>query len=83
MQLVVVEWIDAAKITNETYEDSVDVDSRLGHMKTVGWIHQQSKKTIVLAQETDGEQSIRDWIAIPKVLITKMTKMTKAKEPIR
>lgn len=86
MQLVQVEWEDVAKTMNDdNFDNSVDIDSRLVQMKTIGWIHQQTKKTLLLAQESmkdSGEDAVRDWVAIPKVLITKITPL-KVKEKER
>ena len=72
-EIVVVDWIDVSKKTNDdSFDDSCDIDSRVSSMKTIGWLYEESEKTILLVQEFDGE-SPRDWIVIPKVLITKTT----------
>jgi hypothetical protein len=72
MELVIVEWIDVTEVTNDyDFNDKLNVDHRLSNMKTLGWLFQQSEKTLLLVQEFDDDEP-RDWIAIPKVLITKM-----------
>ena len=73
-EIVVIEWLDVSKSTNdEIFDKSHNPDDRLAKMKTIGWIYQETEKVILLVQEFD-EDFPRDWIVIPKVLITKMGK---------
>ena len=81
MELVVVEWFDVTKISNdEDFDEKKDVNDRLSDMKTVGWLFQQSDKVILLVQEFNDDKSPRDWVTIPRVLITKMDIVEKKKE---
>jgi len=73
-EIAVIEWLDVSKSTNdEIFDKSHSPDDRLANMKTIGWIYQETEKVILLVQEFD-EDFPRDWIVIPKVLITKMEK---------
>ena len=70
MELVIVEWVDVTKMMNDdNFDEKQDVNNRLSKMKTTGWLFQQSDKVLLLVQEFDEEKP-RDWVAIPKVLIT-------------
>lgn len=70
MELVIVEWEDVTKsINDDTFDEKQDVNNRLSKMKTTGWLFQQSEKVVLIVQEFD-DQKPRDWVAIPKVLIT-------------
>jgi hypothetical protein len=70
MEVVAVEWFDVTKtINDDSFDEKQDVDNRLSKMKTTGWLFQQTEKVILLVQEFDDETP-RDWIVIPKVLIT-------------
>lgn len=81
MELVVVEWFDVTKISNdEDFDEKKDVNDRLSDMKTVGWLFQQSDEVILLVQEFNDDKSPRDWVTIPRVLITKMDVVEKKKE---
>jgi hypothetical protein len=77
---MIVEWIDVAKkINDDAFDETHDVDNRLFKMKTIGWLYQESEKTVLLVQEFDGNKDAlpRDWVAIPRVLIEKITPITK------
>ena len=71
-EMVIVEWVDVAKKTNDdAFDPGCDIDSRPATMETIGWLYQKSEKTILLVQEYyEGEP--RDWIAIPRMLIKKI-----------
>jgi len=72
MEVIVVEWVDVTKTMNDdVFNEKQDVDNRLSKMKTTGWLFQQTERVILLVQEFDDETP-RDWIVIPRVLITKM-----------
>ena len=80
MELVIVEWEDVTKATNDdTFDEKQDVNNRLSKMKTTGWLFQQSETVVLLVQEFDDEKP-RDWVAIPKVLILKMETIKVEKE---
>jgi hypothetical protein len=71
-EIVSVDWIDTTKkISDDSFDENGDIDNRLSSMKTIGWLYQESEKTVLLVQEYDGD-SPRDWIVIPRVLIIKM-----------
>jgi hypothetical protein len=75
-EIVIVEWTDVTKKTNDdAFDENCNIDTRLSKMKTIGMLYQQSEKAIMLVQEfdEDGNPSPRDWVVIPRVLITKMT----------
>jgi len=69
---VMVDWIDIRKAVNdETFNDNDNIDDKVAKVQTIGWIYKQTKKTLFLVQEfIDGE--VRDWIVIPKCIITKI-----------
>lgn len=71
MKIITVEWIDTFKeMNNATFDEKQDIDNMITDMKTIGWLYKETEKTILLVQEFD-EGVPRDWIAIPKILITK------------
>lgn len=71
MKIITVEWIDTFKeMNNATFDEKQDIDNMITDMKTIGWLYKETEKTLLLVQEFDGEVP-RDWIAIPKILITK------------
>jgi hypothetical protein len=73
MKLVIVEWQDVFKMMSDDYYDpNVDVDKRLVNFTTVGWVIQESKKTLMLVQEFDDRERPHDWVVIPKSLIRKI-----------
>ena len=72
MKISIVEWVDVTKKMNDDdFDEKQNIDGMISTMKTVGWLYKQTDKTILLVQEFD-EGSPRDWVAIPKGLITKM-----------
>jgi hypothetical protein len=73
MNITVIEWEDTTKLTNDSNFDlNKDPDSRMTIIKTVGFQYQETKKTILLAQELwTNEKTPRDWIVIPKAQIIK------------
>jgi len=72
MKKVIVDWIDISKQVNDVEFREIDnIDDKLAKVQTIGWLYKQSKKTILIVQEfLDGE--VRDWIVIPKCVITKI-----------
>jgi len=71
MKIVIVDWIDVTKKMNDDdFDDKQDVDDMVSSMKTIGWLYKQTEKTLLIVQEFDGNTP-RDWVVIPKVLITK------------
>jgi hypothetical protein len=70
-----VHWLDVGKTMNDDeFDASQDVDSRLSPIKTIGWVYEESEKTLMLVQEfADGV--VRDHIVIPKALIVKRKKL--------
>jgi hypothetical protein len=79
MKKVIVDWIDIRKAVNdETFNENDDIDDKVAKISTIGWLYKESKKSMFLVQEfTDGE--VRDWIVIPKCVITKITIINKGK----
>lgn len=75
MQTVIVVWYDIAKTMNdESFDEKIDIDSRLIQMKTIGWLYKESPTVILLVQEfSDGKP--RDYVTIPRSLITEIIKM--------
>jgi hypothetical protein len=71
MKIVVVDWIDVTKKMNDDdFDDKQSADDMVSSMKTIGWLYKETDKTILIVQEFD-ENTPRDWVVIPKVLITK------------
>jgi hypothetical protein len=73
LEIALVEWLDVSKVTNgEVFDKNTSLRNHLAPMKTIGWILNEDDYVLLLVQEFDGEEP-RDWIAIPKCLITKIT----------
>jgi hypothetical protein len=74
MKLLVVDWEDVSKQTNDEFDENKDLDSRLTPMKTVGFQYKETEKTLLLVQEFwTTKETPRDWVAIPKAQIRKIT----------
>ena len=72
MKIVTVDWIDVTKKTSDdSFDVTYDIDNRLSNITTIGWLYQQTEKTLLLVQEFDGETP-HDWVVIPKTLIKKI-----------
>ena len=69
MKIVIVEWTYITKEMNDTLDEKQDIDTMITNMKTIGWLYKETEKTLLLVQEFD--KAPRDWVVIPKVLITK------------
>jgi len=73
LEVALVEWLDVAKITNgEGFNGNIPLSNHLVPMRTIGWFLKEDDYVLILVQEFDGDEP-RDWIAIPKCLITKIT----------
>jgi hypothetical protein len=71
MKISIIEWIDVTKRMNDdSFDENQNIDDMISPMKTIGWLYKETDKTILLVQEFDGTDP-RDWVVIPKVLITK------------
>jgi len=72
MKKVIVDWIDIRKAVNdETFNENDNIDNKVARVQTIGWLYKQSKKSMFLVQEfIDG--TVRDWIVIPRCVITKI-----------
>ena len=72
MKAVIVDWVDIVKAVNdETFNENANIDDRVAKVQTIGWLYKQTKKSVFLVQEfIDG--TVRDWIVIPKCVITKI-----------
>lgn len=71
MKISIVDWIDVTKKMNDDdFDDKQSADDMVSSMKTIGWLYKETDKTILIVQEFD-ENTPRDWVVIPKVLITK------------
>ena len=69
---VMVDWIDIRKTVNdETFNDNDNIDDKVAKVQTIGWLYKHTKKTIFLVQEFIGGE-VRDWIVIPRCIITKI-----------
>jgi hypothetical protein len=75
MDMVIVNWYDVAKTMNdESFDKSINVDSRLVKMRTIGWLYAQSETVVLIVQEfSDGIP--RDYVTIPKSLIIETIKV--------
>jgi hypothetical protein len=74
MKISIIEWDDVTKEMNEaSFDEDRNIDDLISHEKTIGWVYKETDKTILLVQEFDNDKGKpRDWVVIPKVLITKM-----------
>lgn len=74
MDVVIVVWYDVAKTMNdENFDESMNIDSCLVKMQTIGWLYKESGTVLLLVQEfSDGKP--RDYVTIPKSLIIEIIK---------
>ena len=72
-KMVVVVWEDVSKKQNEfIFDEDVSIDDLSSTITTIGWIHKETDRNLLIAQEYDNDDdSVRDWIIIPKALIVK------------
>jgi hypothetical protein len=73
LKKVVVDWVDICKrVNDDEFNDNDNIDDKLAEITTIGWLYSQTKNCILLMQES-YEGTMRDWIIIPKCVITKIT----------
>jgi hypothetical protein len=73
MKIVKVEWVDIHKeINDNTFSENEDIDDKVAKIETIGWLYRETKKSVFLVQEF-WNKTVRDWIIIPKSVITKIT----------
>ena len=73
MKIVIVDWNDVTKeSSNESFNEMESIDNMLSPIKSIGWLYKETDKTILIVQEFNNEGKPRDWVVIPKALITKM-----------
>jgi len=70
----IIVWKDVLKQTNSDFNEERNPDYYLEVMTTIGWIYKETKNTLLMVQEYDSSGA-RDWIAIPKCLIIKRTRL--------
>ena len=80
MKIVTVDWIDVTKKTSDdSFDVTYDIDNRLSNITTIGWLYEESEKTILLVQELDDGKP-HDWLVIPKSLIRTMMVLSSKNE---
>jgi hypothetical protein len=76
---VVVIWEDITKNTNDNnFDETVSPDTRLTVMTSVGYLYQETDRTILLVQEfwtNEGKHVPRDWLVIPRGNIVSVKKL--------
>ena len=75
-KLVIVHWNDANKgLNQDCFNEDNDIDDMVGRVTTTGFLYNETEKTWLLVQEFDGTMP-RDYVVIPKCLITSYSEMS-------
>ena len=73
LKKAIVTWYDICKqVNDDEFSDNDPIDEKLAVIETIGWVYKESEKCILLMQETYND-TMRDWIIIPKCVIIKIT----------
>ena len=72
MKYVVVTWEDVSKSTNiDDFNDKSNIDKMLEKVVTIGCLHKETEKTLMLVQEFNYDGTPRDFVFIPRSLMVK------------
>jgi len=72
MKYFVVTWFDVTKNTNvDDFNGKSNIDRMLEKITTIGCLHKETERTLMLVQEYNEDGSPRDFVLIPRSLMVK------------